>query len=508
MRRMVFVLAIGFAAGAARAQVGPSDTINVKTYGAKGDGVTDDTAAIQAAVSAAFTARKPLRIPVGRYRVTRPISVTGTGALGEGLTIVGDGADPRQYSSWAAPAAFSVLDASASRGGAWPPGRAILELVTLNNVTIRGVWFLGNGTGLRDQGDATTDGVAFIGTSFGHHIESCGFQLHGIGLDMSGGHDGSIGYSEIVNSNFTNNWYAGAWLNGGDTQFIGNFFNESSPAFADPTSYRGAGLLIAKGLSVSVIGGKIEWCSKGILLFNAGAVLVSGLLTDHNGYGIVGVSTGRDPAFDVRGLTITGSRFLASRFNHLWFAGADSPRTKVTAAIVGNVFAKGGTGGYDENTDGAVGPASNLLFVANAGTNVMTITGNSMEAGADGMGLDVGGDASSRYVILGNTGAPRVVNTGAGTVDFDGNGVDAQDGASFSVAGAHATALTLARSGVTTTVAGPLEISSFLDAPRIRDPGPPAPGRARMFFRDDGAGRTELIVQFPTGAVQVIAAEP
>lgn len=72
---------------------------DVKDFGAKGDGVTDDTAAIQAAVDAAtgpgdpaFVTRLalgPVFIPPGRYRVSAPIvcrSIQGLQLLGSGYT--------------------------------------------------------------------------------------------------------------------------------------------------------------------------------------------------------------------------------------------------------------------------------------------------------------------------------------------------------------------------------------------------------------------------------------
>jgi hypothetical protein len=40
------------------------------------------------------------------------------------------------------------------------------------------------------------------------------------------------------------------------------------------------------------------------------------------------------------------------------------------------------------------------------------------------------------------------------------------------------------------------------------DPAAPAANDATLYARDNGAGKTQLCVRFPTGAVQVIATEP
>lgn len=58
-----------------------------EAYGATGDGATDDTAALQAAVNAAFAARTTVYLPAGVYMVSAPIVLPP----GEGLTIAGSG---------------------------------------------------------------------------------------------------------------------------------------------------------------------------------------------------------------------------------------------------------------------------------------------------------------------------------------------------------------------------------------------------------------------------------
>lgn len=57
---------------------------NVLDYGAKGDGTTDDTVAIQAAIEAAQASAKPIYIPAGNYLVTDTLTVyNGTQITGD-----------------------------------------------------------------------------------------------------------------------------------------------------------------------------------------------------------------------------------------------------------------------------------------------------------------------------------------------------------------------------------------------------------------------------------------
>lgn len=65
---------------------GTTDWINVKQYGAIGDGTTDDTAAIQAAINAVPSNGGVVYMPAGRYKVTSALSITvdNTTLLGAG----------------------------------------------------------------------------------------------------------------------------------------------------------------------------------------------------------------------------------------------------------------------------------------------------------------------------------------------------------------------------------------------------------------------------------------
>ncbi len=63
------------------------DVVSVKDFGAVGDGVADDTAAIQAAIT--YVTKQKLHFPAGNYLVTSPISktISGNGSI----SIFGDG---------------------------------------------------------------------------------------------------------------------------------------------------------------------------------------------------------------------------------------------------------------------------------------------------------------------------------------------------------------------------------------------------------------------------------
>lgn len=53
-----------------------------------------------------------------------------------------------------------------------------------------------------------------------------------------------------------------------------------------------------------------------------------------------------------------------------------------------------------------------------------------------------------------------------------------------------------------------LKLSSYIDVTEMATPPAPAANIARLFVKDNGAGKTQLCVRFNTGAVQIISTEP
>lgn len=58
------------------------------------------------------------------------------------------------------------------------------------------------------------------------------------------------------------------------------------------------------------------------------------------------------------------------------------------------------------------------------------------------------------------------------------------------------------------SAAGIVGVGNLFELPEVAEPAAPAANKARLFAKDNGAGKTQLCVRFPTGATAILATQP
>ena len=137
-----------------------AETASVKDFGAVGDGATDDTAAIQAAVTAICGATKTLLFPAGGYLISAPITFPNASFI-----IQGEGPTATYIKAFNPAASTDLFDFTGTTGGAkviknisfegpapsnYGAGAGIKAAT--NGLYLDNVWFRGIYYGLRATG--------------------------------------------------------------------------------------------------------------------------------------------------------------------------------------------------------------------------------------------------------------------------------------------------------------------------------------------------------------------
>ncbi|QPL22358.1 neck passage structure [Lactococcus phage RH10] len=245
--------------------------LNVKWFGAKGDGVTDDTLSIQRAIDTGFS----VFIPPGKYNV-KELKGFSSGQIIQGIS---------KAESWGGKNTQNITllngigsaDNYVIKNNVWTDG-ILPTAITVKNLSIEG----GKKTnGILVGNSSTIEGVK---------IQNC---INGLS---------KIKVSNVMNCQINN--CTNGVMTAVDSKITNNFFY-----------YNEVGINFDNSNDNSIVNNKIEWNRIGISLTKATFNLISNNIIDRNTtYGIY--------TFNTANTTILGNQFERNLTNHLYLQGS------------------------------------------------------------------------------------------------------------------------------------------------------------------------------------------
>ena len=245
--------------------------VNVKWFGAKGDGVTDDTLSIQSAINTGLS----VFLPPGKYNV-KELKGFASGQIIQGISKVESWGEKNTQN-------ITLLNGIGSsdnyviKNNVWGDG-ILPNAITVKNLSI--------------EGSKKTNGI-LVGNSStieGVKIANC---INGLS---------NIKVSNVMNCQI--NGCTNGVMNATDSKITNNFFY-----------YNEVGINFDNSNDNSIVNNKIEWNGIGVSLTKATYILISNNIIDRNTtYGIY--------TSNAASTTISGNQFERNLTNHLYLQGS------------------------------------------------------------------------------------------------------------------------------------------------------------------------------------------
>lgn len=344
---------------------------NVKAYGAKGDGVTDDTAAIQAAINAVPSGGGIVLLPPGVYLVS-------TVTLPSNVTLQGSG-----------PSATFIRGSSATAD--------IIQINTATAVTVQSL-AVNNVLGTRTSGT-------------GLHITSCR-EVRITDVDVYG-----QGIGIVVDGASTTEIYIERGVYGGITATSGIGIWINAPVNGPSADHFIRGIVMDGGTGTQPLAG--------IRIQYSGGTWISDCDVIHMGTGLL-----CDPELSgksVNWLFVNNSAFDTSTNQGICINAQVAGATVTGCQFTGCWSSNNGNNGV--LIEGGGGTVNGLRFVGlraytNTGQGVHIVAGTTMPQWIDIIGSHLSGNANGVYVDAGITDfsviGSRIGNTGQGSAQSNG----------------------------------------------------------------------------------------
>jgi parallel beta-helix repeat protein len=330
------------APGASSATIAqPPNSINVKDFGATGNGTTDDQAALQAALNAAAAQGKSVYIPPGTYNHSGVLTANGVAVSGAGAGTSLVATNPSEEAiKLGSNSSLSNLETSTSAGNRdSQPDEAAVD-VTGSNDSVSNVTTLG----------AESNGIRLDGASdakiTGNLVE--GSNADGIAL-MNGSTDNTISGNEVYQAG--DDSYSDDSYTSDGKQDSGNVF--SNDLSLDNSYGRGFALMGATGDTIkgSVTDGS-KWMgivagtdSNSQTMSGSNDTIDDNLITNSNGDAVDVMGAGNTLNQSGAGMDISGNTTSGSEASVLGF----NPVTSLTDRSAINASYQPGTGNGANN---------------------------------------------------------------------------------------------------------------------------------------------------------------